>query len=122
MVLLQDKAPFVLPLTLHASSTQHPQEHQLEHWKMAVGGHKKECKRLKAEKEQADPAAAAELARLSLGGAGGSSGASASGSGSRRGGGSARAPRGVSSAAAAAGGSAHGRVGGAFDEVAEVVD
>ena len=60
------------------------QEHQLEHWNMAVGGHRKVCKRLKAEKEAADAAAAAELARLSLGGAGSSSGAGASGSGSRR--------------------------------------
>ena len=51
-----------------------PQEHQLDHWKQAEGGHKAECKRLKAEKE-----AAAELAGLSLGAAAGPSGASASG-------------------------------------------
>ena len=62
---------------------------------MAVGGHKKECKRLKAEKEAADAAAAAELARLTLRGAGSSStGAGASGSGSRRGSGSVRVPLG----------------------------
>ena len=73
-----------MPSTLLISATQHPQEHQLEHWKMAVGGHKKECKQLKAEKEEEDAAAAAELARLSLRGAGTSSGAGASGSGSRR--------------------------------------
>ena len=86
---------------------------------MAVGGHRKQCKRLKAEKEAADAAAAAEFTRLSLQGAGSSSGAGASGSGSRHSGGSGRAPRVVSSAAA--GGSVHGRVGrgGAF-EVAEL--
>ena len=55
------------------------QEHQLEHWKQAGGGHKNECKRLKAETEAAEAEAAAELARLSLEGAAGSSRAGASG-------------------------------------------
>ena len=30
-----------------------PQEHQLEHWSQPEGGHRKACKRLKAEKEAA---------------------------------------------------------------------
>ena len=48
-----------LPLTLLASATLcNSQEHQLEHWKMALGGHKKECKRLKAEKDEAAQASA----------------------------------------------------------------
>ena len=56
---------------------------------MAVGGHKKVCKRLKAEKEAAD-AAAAELSGLSLRRRAGVSSSGASGSGtSRRGGGTA---------------------------------
>ena len=110
----------VLPSILQqASATQHPQEHQLEHWKMAESGHKKECKRLKAEKEAAEAEAEAELARLSRRGAGGCpSGAGTSGGrGSRRGSGSARAPRGATSGGTAGGRSAHGRVGagGAFE-------
>ena len=85
---------------------------------MAEGGHKKECKRLKAEKEAAEAEAEAELARLSRREAGGRppSGVGTSGGrGSRRGSGSARAPRGATSGGTA-GGSAHGRVGagGAF--------
>ena len=58
--LLRDQTTLnALPSTgLQATATQHLQEHQLEHWKMAVGGHKKECKRLKAEKEASDAAAA----------------------------------------------------------------
>ena len=87
---------------------------------MAVGGHKKECKRLKAEKEAADAAVAAELSRLSLRrGAGGSTGAGASGSGSRRGSGSARVPLGASNAAAGGSSTTHrsgaGGGGGAFE-------
>ena len=79
---------------------------------MAVGGHRKQCKRLKAEKEATEAAAAAELDRLSLGGAGSSSGAGASGSGSRRsaarrGGGRGAGTQGGDAAA----GGATGRVG-----------
>ena len=44
-----------------------PQEHQLEHWKLAEGGHRAECRRLNAQREAAEAEAAAELARLSLG-------------------------------------------------------
>ena len=92
----------------HNVLAPNPQEHQLEHWKQAEGGHKAECRRLKAEKEAADADAAAELARLSLGAAGPSAraaGASASGRGRRssaqRGG-----VRGVAGAAGATGGAA----------------
>ena len=68
-----------------------PQEHQLEHWKQVEGGHKAECRRLKAEKEAAEAEAAAELARLSLRAAGGrSSGAGCSGRGSSEGAGPSR--------------------------------
>ena len=48
-------------------------EHQAEHWKMAVGGHKKECKQLKAEKEEAQQVAARQQQRPASGASSGSS-------------------------------------------------
>ena len=96
-------------MTLSVSNSQ---EHQLEHWKQAVGGHKKECRRLKADKEAADAVAAAELARLSLSGAGPSRAAGPSPS--SRGGRSA-AQRGGSRGAAGAGD--RGAVGGSGGDV-----
>ena len=78
---------------------------------MASSGPRTQCKRLKAEREATEAAKAAELDRLSHGGArGGSARAGrASGSGSRRDNLSAPAPTGASSAA---GRNACGRVGG----------
>ena len=106
----------MVPCDVRPNAIKHPtnmplQEHQLEHWKMAVGGHKKKCKRLKAEKEAADAAAAAELARLSLRGEAGRGSSSSAGAGASAGsGGTGRG--GGASAQATTRGAAGGAVGG----------